>query len=128
MHNDTAEMIGTLMAFSPLGVFADAPLLVKLLMVIIMGAGLIALIATIARRVSGGSRSSLLTLMGQVGLYAGVAGAGYQAMGTYLTVQALHETRFVIYEPEVIEAVYVLLLGVIVYLIARLGNAGAKRA
>ena len=47
---------------------------------------------------------------------------------TYIGAQAMHVTRFVIVEPEVIEAVYVLLLGVIVWLIARFGNAGAKRA
>ena len=126
-HDDTAEMIGTLKAFSPMGVFADAEPLVKLAMIVIAAAGLVALIAAIARRMSGGSRSGLLVLAGQIGLYAGIAGAGYQAMTTFMTARALHETRFVVYEPEVIEAVFVLLLGMIVYGIARFGNAGAKR-
>ncbi len=128
MHDDTAEMIGTLKAFSFLGVYDTATPLVKLMLIIVAGAGVIALITAIMRRLSNGPRSSLLAMMGQIGLYAGLAGAGYTATATYLTAKALHETRFVIYEPEVIEAVCVLLLGVVVYLVARLGNAGAKRA
>jgi hypothetical protein len=128
MHDDTAEMIGTLKAFSFLGIFETAPVAVKLMLIIIAGAGLVAVIAAIARRLSNGRWSSLLATMGRIGLYAGAAGTGYMAIVTYLTAKALHETRFVIYEPEVIEAVCVLLLGVVVYVIARLGNAGAKRA
>jgi hypothetical protein len=117
-------MVGTLMAFSPLGVFTEASLLVKLVLVIILGAGVIALVTAIARRMSNGPRSSLLALLGRVGLYTGVGGAGYEAMTTYMTASQMHVTRFVIVEPEVIEAVFVLLSGVIVYVIARLGNAG----
>ncbi len=128
MHSDTGEIIGTLLAFSPLGVFAAAPILVQLILLVVAAAGLIALIAAIARRVSGGPKSSLLKLMGQVGLYAGVGGAGYEGMATWMTVNQMHVTRFVIYEPEVIEAVFILLLGILVWLIARFGNAGGKRA
>jgi len=80
MHNDdTREIIGTLLLFSPLEVFSTAMLLVKLLLIIIMAAGLVVIIAAIARKASGGPRSALLGLMGQVGLYAGIAGAAYQA-------------------------------------------------
>ncbi len=129
MHqDDTAEIIGTLMAFSPLEVFSTALMLVKLMLIIIAVAGLIAVVTALVRRLSGSPRSSLLAVMGQIGLYAGLAGAGYQGMVTFLTAQATHTTRFVIYEPQVIEGAYVLLLGVIVWLVARLGNAGAKRA
>ncbi len=126
-HDDASEAIATFLMFSPLEAFSSASLLVKLLLIIIMGAGLIAIVAAVMRKVSGGPRSALLGIMGQVGLYAGIAGAGYQGTATYLTAQAMHVTRFVVFEPEVIEAVYVLLLGVVVWLIARLGNAGAKR-
>ncbi len=127
MHDDTAEIIGTLLAFSPLEVFRAASPLVKLAILVIAGAGLIAVIAAIARRVSGGAYSSLLAIMGRAGLYAGVFGAGYTGMTIFMTAQQMHVARFVVYEPEVIEAVYVLLLGVIVWLIARIGNAGTKR-
>lgn len=128
MHDDTGEMIGTLLMFSPLGAFETAPILVQLLMLLIAVAGVIAVIAAIVRRTSGSPKSSLLKWAGQVGLYAGGAGAGYLGMETWLTAKQMHVTRFVIYEPEVISAVFVLLLGVIVWLIARFGNAGGKRA
>ena len=127
-HDDTAEMIGTLMTFSPLGVFDNASFLLKLVLIVILGAGVAALIAAIVQRRSTGPRSKFLALVGRVGLYAGVGGAAYAAVNTFFTALAMHVTRFVIYEPEVIEAVYVLLLGVIVYLVARFGNAGGKRA
>jgi hypothetical protein len=127
-HDDTAEMIGTLLSFSPMGVFETAPMLVKFMLIIIGVAGIVAVIAAVFRRVSNGPKSTLLPLAGQVGLYAGLAGAGYQATMTGIAVKATHVTRFVIYEPQVIETVFVLLAGVIVYLIARFGNAGAKRA
>jgi hypothetical protein len=126
-HDDTAEMIGTLMTFSPMGVFATASMLIKLAIIVILAAGVVALIAAIARRLSGGPRSGLLALAGQIGLYAGLAGAGYIGMTAFMAAQQTHMTRFVVYEPDAIEAVFVLGLGVIVYLIARAGNAGAKR-
>ena len=128
MHDDTGEMIGTLLTFSPLGVFANATFLVKMVIIVIVGAGLAALIAAVKRRTSGGPPSSFLALMGRVGLYAGIAAAGYTGMTTYMTAQALHVTRFVVYEPEVLEAMYVLVLGVIVWLIARFGNKSSKLA
>lgn len=127
MHDDTNEIIGTLLAFSPWGVFTAAPILIQLVILVIVCAGAVAIVAAIARKASGGAKSGLLTVAGQVGLYAGVGGAGYLGMETWLTAQQMHVTRFVIYEPEVISAVFVLLLGLVVWLIARFGNAGGKR-
>lgn len=128
MHDDTGEMIGTMLTFSPVGVFENATFLVKLVFLVILLSGLAAIVAAIQRRMSAGARSSFLALSGRIGLYAGVGGAAYTAMTTFMTAQAMHVTRFVIYEPEVLEAVYVLILGLLVYAVARYGNAGAKRS
>ncbi len=128
MQNDGNEMMGTALTFTPWGLFAEASPLMKVVMLVVVAAGVVAAVAAIARKSSGGPRSSLLALAGQVGLYGGVGGGGYEAMTAWMTANQMHITRFAVIEPDIIEAVFVLLLGLIVWLIARYGNAGGKRA
>ena len=125
--NDTAAIINTLATATPMNVIGGMVSLTKVMTILAIGAGIVALILAVMRRMSGGQRSSLLNALGWGGLGAGIAGAAYSALNTYIAANAMHEYRFVILLPSVIEAAYALIIGVIACGIATWGNAGARR-
>ena len=125
--NETAAIIHTLATATPMNVIGGMVSLTKVMTLLAIGAGIVALILAIMRRMSAGQRSSLLNTLGWVGLGAGIAGAAYTALNTYIAANAVHEYRFVILLPEFVEAGYSLIIGLIVWGIALWGNAGARR-
>ncbi|MGN6208127.1 hypothetical protein [Asticcacaulis sp.] len=119
--------IRTLMMAWPWDVFGGLTIVVKFLVMIMLAAGAIAVIAAFMRKLGGGPRSGLLTAMGIVGLAAGLLGAAYNGLNSYIAYQMVKPVRFIVVFPSVIEAAYVLILGLIIWGISQWGNAGSKR-
>ena len=129
MHSETAEIIDTLKAFSVTDAVANQPIPLEVMVVTIFGTGVIAAVAAVVRKASNGPRSSLLAMMGSIGLYAGLATGLYGAViiGTAMMDTHTRVTQFALYGPEALDIAAILLSGAIVYLIARIGNAGARK-
>ncbi len=66
--------------------------------------------------------------MGIAALVAGLLGAAYNGLNSYIAYQMVKPVRLIVVFPSIIEVVYVLMLGVIIWSIALWGNAGARRA
>ncbi len=128
-NNDNAEIIGTLkMVLShPVSIFMNMSLLCQMLAFVAVACILAGLVLAILRRINAGPRSGLLAAIGIIGLVAGLLGAAYGGLTTYMAVQAMHVTRLVVYLPSLIEIGYCLVLGVLAWLVAQAGNAGARR-
>ena len=125
--NDTAMIINTLAMATPMNVIGGMVSLTRVMTLLAIGAGIVALVLAVIRRLSAGQRSSFLNTLGWVGLGAGIAGAAYTALNTFIAANALHQYRFVILLPSLVEAAYALIIGLIVFAVAAVGNAGAKR-
>ncbi|MFT4075202.1 MAG: hypothetical protein QM647_06680 [Asticcacaulis sp.] len=120
--------IRTLMMAKPWDVFGGLTIVVKFLVMIMLVAGLVAAITAFIRRFNGGPRSGLLSAMGITALVCGVLGAAYNGLNSYIAYQMVKPVRFIVVFPSVIEATYVLMLGLIIWAISMWGNAGARRA
>lgn len=126
-NNDTAEITNTIAAgqMDPVGVYVGMNFITKACVSLALIAGAAALIMAVLPSARGG-RSSLLDLLGKVGLVAGVLGGIYDAFVTWQVAGMLHETRLAPLTPSIIESVAAVLIGLIAWLIARFGNSGAK--
>jgi hypothetical protein len=80
------------------------------------------------RKTSSGRHSGLLSGVGMTGLLFGILGALYTGAISYVAAKASDTTNLLILLPSIIEVVYAFLCGLIAWLIATWGNAGAKRA
>ncbi len=120
--------IRTLMMAVPWDVFGGLTIVVKFLVMIMLAAGTVAVITAVMRKLSGGPRSGLLTAMGIVALVAGLLGAAYNGLNSYIAYQMMKPVRLIVVFPSIIEVVYVLLLALIIWGIVLWGNAGARRA
>ncbi len=126
-EDGTQIILNTLSAATPWDVYTTALSLTKLGMTVSLLALVVALVLAIVRRGTGGRRSGVLDVTGVVGLVAGVAGAAYTALVSWTTAQHFHVTSVYVVLPAIITAVYAVGLGILVWLVARIGNAGAKR-
>ncbi len=120
-------IIGTLMRATPWDIFMMASIVVKLLILIMIATGLLAVILAILRKLNGGARSGLLSTLGIIAVVAGLLGVAYTGLTNFMAYQA-HPTHWGVLLPSLIEVVYVLILAVIIWSIAQWGNAGARRA
>lgn len=123
--DDTQIIWNTLRAATPWDVFMAAGSTIKLCMTVSLLAFVAALVLAMVRRTTGARRFGALDVIGIVGLVAGIAGAAYTALITWFVAQYSEVTHFAVILPEVVEAAYALLYGVLVWLVARIGNAGA---
>jgi hypothetical protein len=112
----------------PMLVFNGMTIVTKLCLLIIIAAGAIALVTAVLRRVSGGRRSGLLTVLSWIAIVFGILGALYGAMNIYIGIQAVGKANLAVVAPGLIEIIYTLVPALIVRLIASIGNAGAKKA
>ncbi len=119
--------IRTLMMAWPWDVFGGLTIVVKFLVMIMLAAGIIVVITAVMRKLGGGPRSGLLAAMGIVALVAGLLGAAYNGLNSYIAYQMVKPVRFIVVFPSVIEAAYVLILGLIIWAVAAWGNTGARR-
>jgi hypothetical protein len=117
----------TLDSAVPWDVFAYAGPITKLTMLISLIAAGAGLMLAIMRRASKGRHSGLLSGLGLTGLLFGVLGALYTGTMSYMAAKATQTTNLIVVLPSIIEAVYAFLFGLVAWLIARWGNAGAKR-
>ena len=120
-------IIGTLMRATPWDLFMMASIVVKLMVLIILAAGFLAVILAVLRKLNGGARSGLLSALGIIAVVAGLLGVAYTVLTNFMAYQAMRPTHLGVLLPSLIEVVYVLLLAVIIWSIARWGNAGARR-
>lgn len=129
-QDDTAAIIETFkMALAHPGIVFGSMLLVcKLTTLVSLACLAIAVVMGGIRRMNGAPRSGGLAVIGVIGLVFGLLGAAYGGLNTYITAQLTHVTRLVIYLPSLIESGLCVLVGVLAWLVARLGNAGARRA
>ncbi|WP_443750555.1 hypothetical protein [Asticcacaulis solisilvae] len=82
----------------------------------------------VLRLASGGKPSAALATVGAIGLVAGCLGAVWDGLNAWLAAQSAHITDILVVLPEIVEVGYALLFGVLVWLVARIGNAGKRRA
>jgi hypothetical protein len=120
--------IRTLMMATPWDVFGGLTIVVKLMVNIMLAAGIGAVIAALIRKANNGPRSGFLAFMGITALVAGLLGAAYNGLNSYIAYQMVKPVHLIVVFPSIIEVVYVLMLGVIIWSIALWGNAGARRA
>ncbi len=125
--DDSQEIINTLRGFSIWGMYRNAAPLDQLLMTGMVLVGAVVIVAALIRRFGNGARSGLLSTLGLAALLAGLLGAAYEGWMILATARMMHVTRFVIVLPSVIETACVFGLGLIVWFIAALGNAGARQ-
>jgi len=126
-RDDTHILLNTLSAAKPWDVYMGAVSITKLSMTISLLALAVALILAAVRMTSGGKRSGALDVTGVVGLVAGVAGAAYTGLISWVAAQHAHVHNVYVVLPSIIEAAYAFLFGLLVWLVARIGNAGARR-
>lgn len=120
-------ILGTLAYATPWTVFLGASVVVKLLVLIMLAAGLLAVLLAALRKLNGGARSGLLSTLGIIAVVAGLLGVAYTGLTNFMAYQA-HPTHWGVLLPSLIEVTYVLILAVVIWLIAQWGNAGARRA
>ena len=120
--------IRTLMMATPWDVFGGLTMVVKFLVIIMLAAGVVVAIAALGRKSTGGPRSGLLAAMGVIALVAGLLGAGYNGLNSYIAYQMVKPVRLIVVFPSIIEAAYVLILALIIWGVALWGNAGARHA
>jgi hypothetical protein len=111
---------------TPWAVFNFAMFVVKLTATLTALVGAVVIVGATVRKVTGGTHSGLLAGLGWIALGLGVFGAGYCLLSLYITC-ANAPRPFILMLPSIIEAGYAFLFGLIVWLIAGVGNAGARR-
>ncbi|HTM83021.1 hypothetical protein [Asticcacaulis sp.] len=121
-------IMGTLAYATPGNVFISASIVVKLLVMIMMATGLVVLITAVIRKLTSGAHSGLLSTLGGVAVVAGLLSVAYTGLTSFMAYQRVHATHLGVLLPSLIEVIYVLMLGVIIWSIALWGNAGARRA
>lgn len=128
-QDDTAEIIGTFQSAltHPVDIFLNMSPVTKIAVFMALACLVIGSVVAVISRLNNARRSGLLTALGVVGLVFGLLGAAYGGLTTYIGVQEMHVTRVVIYLPELIEIGLCVIIGLLAWLVAQLGNAGAKR-
>ena len=125
--NDTDALIRTLGQATPWDVYANLSSTLKIAASIALLAAAAALVMALIRMMSGGRQSGFLGALGVIGLVVGIIGALYGATNSYIAAQVTHP-RLLVLLPSIIECAYVLLFGLLAWLIAKVGNAGARRS
>lgn len=127
MSDNTQAIINTLQYATPWDVFINAAPISKLTMLISLIAVGAALALGIMRQASKGRHSGLLSGLGMTGMLFGILGALYTGLMSYMGLKATHTTNLIVVLPAAVEAAYAFLFGLLAWLIAAWGNAGAKR-
>jgi hypothetical protein len=129
-QDDTAEIIGTFEAAlgHPVDIFLNMGPVTQITTSIALVCLAVGVVVAVISRLNNAPRSGLLTALGVIGLIFGLLGAAYGGLTTYIGVQDMHVTRVVIYLPELIEIGLCVLIGLLAWLVAQMGNAGARRA
>ena len=120
-------ILGTLAYATPWNMFLAASIVVKLMVLIMIVAGLVVAIAALVRKLGGGNRSPLLSVMSIVALVAGGLAVVYTGCINFIIYQEMRPTHLGVLLPSLIEIVYVLILAIIIWSIAEWGNAGAHQ-
>lgn len=128
-QNDTPEIIQTfkVLLADPVSTFMDMTVICKLTAFVALVCLAIAVVTAVISRLSNAPRSGFLATVGMIGLVSGLLGAAYGGFTTYVAVQAMHVTRLVVYLPSLIEVGVCAGIGLLAWLVAQMGNAGAKR-
>ncbi len=111
----------------PGAVFTNMGIVGKLTVMIAVICLIIGAVTAVISRLRNAPRSGFLSVLGVIGLVSGLLGAAYGGLTTFLAVQQLHVTRVAIYLPSLIEIGFCALVGLLAWLVAQMGNAGAKR-
>lgn len=107
-------------------IFSGTSWVPRLCLILFLVAGAIGLVIVVVRRASGGQRSGFLAFIGRVAPWLGIASAAYGLFNLYMGIQqdgALTEPQ--LYTVS-LDLFYSLVPALVVWLIARFGNAGAK--
>ena len=126
--NETSMIVNTLAMAKPVDVFLGLTLVTKALATVALLAGGLALVLALIRVVSQGRRSGALATTGLVGLISAALGAAYPGLNSAVAFFVVRPTHLLVLLPSAVEVTYVLILGLIVWVIAKLGNAGAASA
>jgi hypothetical protein len=116
-----------LTGLTPVELFMESNIILKLIMILVMFNGFVALILAILRHATKGPRSGILTGLGAGALIFATLGAAYNGYFVYVTAKQLKISNLAIIAPSVAESLLCFGLGVIVMLIAVIGNWGAPK-
>lgn len=109
----------TLATANPVDVFMGLNALTKLAVLVILVMGIVAIIVALTRR---GGRSGLLSFIGVAAPGLAALIVLYNGLRSFTAYKAVHATHIAIVFPTIIECGQVLILGIIVGLIAMIGN------
>ncbi len=110
----------TLATANPFDVFMGLNALTKLAVLVILVMGIVAIIVALTRR--GGDRNGLLSFIGVAAPGLAALIVLYNGLRSFAAYKTIHATHIAIVFPTVIECGQVLILGIIVGLIAMVGN------
>lgn len=127
MSEDTAAIMATLQAYNPVEVIAYATLTIKMVAIALVKVAAVTLLMAIVRMVLRSAKSAGLRIFGYIGLGLGALGALYSLVNTGIAMKNSGVTRLAIILPSLLEALTLLAMGLIVWLIALAGNAGARK-
>lgn len=125
--DDTAAIVATLQAYNPIAMFAEADLPVQVVGIALVKIAAVTAFMAIVRTILRTPRSTAIGVFGYIGLGLGLLGALYVGLTIRTALQSRGETRIVIVLPLLLEAATLLAMGLIVWLIAFAGNAGARK-
>lgn len=122
-HSNSEIFFNTLATANPWDVFLSANLIVQLIVVLLVVLGVVGLILAVIRLSSPGkARNGLLAVIAWIAPALALLGALYDGFRSYMGYSLSHATHIYVLFPTIIEAVMVLILGLIVGLIATICN------
>lgn len=110
----------TLATANPLDVFMGLNVLTKLAVLVIVIMGIVAVIVALTRR--GGARNGLLSFIAVAAPGLAALAVLYNGLRSFTAYKAIHATHIAVVFPTIIECGQVLILGLIVGLVAMMGN------
>ncbi len=128
LESDHAAIMAALrlMLLHPFGVFLTMNFITQACTAVAVICLVAGLVLAIRRRMAGGARSGLLSMLGLIGLIAGVLGGVYDGFVTWQAAQALEETRLVVVVPSIVETVAVVVIGIVAWVVAAIGKCGGQ--
>ncbi|ESQ76792.1 hypothetical protein [Asticcacaulis sp. AC402] len=124
---DLAVIAETLASASPWEVFLDMTLVAKVSTMMVVIAGIASVIIAVTLKGRTKAKSLLLTVMGYGALGWAVYGGLYEATNTYIGAQKTQTTSWITLLPSFVEIAYLLLMGMIVWIITAMGHDRAPK-
>lgn len=126
--DDAAAILATLQTYGPIAMFFEAALPVQIICLALVKFAAVTAFMVIIRMILRTPKSMVIRVFGYIGLSLGLLGTLYIGLTILTAMQTVNEMRLVMILPALLEAATVLGMGLVVWLIAFAGNAGARKS